>query len=186
MACGIFLDQGLNPCPLSWQENSWPLSHQEAPGLLLGLPRGLRGKDPPAMQETLETRVWPLVQEDPLQEEMATHSGILVWEVGRRSLAGYSPWGRKESDTTEWPSTHARPRQLWPHSQGVLVLKTLPASIRDSGLIPGSGWSPGGPSNPLQHSCLESPMDRGAWRARAHEVAKSRTRLKWLNVHAVC
>ena len=49
---------------------------------------------------------------------------------------------------------------------GVSVVKNLPANARDSGLIPGSGRSPGeGSSNPLQYSCLGNPMDRGAWRA---------------------
>ena len=48
----------------------------------------------------------------------------------------------------------------------------------DLGWIPGSGRSPGeGNGNPLQHSCLENPMDRGAWQATVHGVAKSRTRL---------
>ena len=51
-------------------------------------------------------------------------------------------------------------------SQVMLVLKNLPANagdIRDVGLIPGSGRSPGrGHGNPLQYSCLENPMDRGA------------------------
>ena len=48
----------------------------------------------------------------------------------------------------------------------------------DLGSIPGSGRSPGeGNGNPLQHSCLENPMDRGAWWATVHGVAKSRTRL---------
>ena len=48
----------------------------------------------------------------------------------------------------------------------------------DSGLIPGLGRSPGeGNGNPLQDYCLENPMDRGAWWATAHVVAKSRTRL---------
>ena len=51
--------------------------------------------------------------------------------------------------------------------------------IEDSGLIPGLGRSPGeGNGNPIQHSCLENPMDRGACGATAHGVAKSRTRLK--------
>ena len=51
-----------------------------------------------------------------------------------------------------------------------------------SGLIPGSGRPPrGGHSNPLQRSCLENPVDRGAWRATVHRVAKSWTRLKWLS-----
>ena len=57
--------------------------------------------------------------------------------------------------------------------------------IRDSGLIPGSGRPPGGGhGNPLQCSCLENPMDRGAWPATVHGVAKSQTRLKWLSRHA--
>ena len=47
---------------------------------------------------------------------------------------------------------------------------------RDTGLILGSGRSPGeGHSNPLQYSCLENPMDRGAWRAAVHRVSKSQT-----------
>ena len=46
----------------------------------------------------------------------------------------------------------------------------------DKGLIPGSGRSPGGGNgNPLQYSCLENPMDRGAWQATVHGVAKSWT-----------
>ena len=46
------------------------------------------------------------------------------------------------------------------------------------GLIPGSGSSPGeGNGNPLQYSCLDNSMDRGAWRAIVHGVAKSRTQL---------
>ena len=49
---------------------------------------------------------------------------------------------------------------------------------RDLGLIPGWGRSPGGGhSSPLQHSFLESPMDRGAWRAAVHGVTQSQTRL---------
>ena len=56
-------------------------------------------KNLPAMQETC---VRSLSWEDPLEKEMATHSSILPWEFyGQRSLAGYSPWGHKESDTTE-------------------------------------------------------------------------------------
>ena len=48
--------------------------------------------------------------------------------------------------------------------------------VRDAGLIPGSGRSPGGGhGNPLQYSCLENSMDREAWRATIHRVAKSQT-----------
>ena len=64
---------------------------------------------------------------------------------------------------------------------GVTVVKTLPASVghaRDMGLICGLGKSPGvGNGNPLQCSCLENPMDRGAWRSAVHGVAKSQTQL---------
>ena len=49
----------------------------------------------------------------------------------------------------------------------------------DLGLILGLGRSPrGGHGNPLQYSCLENPMDRGAWQATVHGVAESQTRLK--------
>ena len=51
--------------------------------------------------------------------------------------------------------------------------------LRDVGSVPGLGRSPGGGhGNPLQYSCLENPMDRGAWRATVHGVTKSRT---WLS-----
>ena len=58
--------------------------------------------------------------------------------------------------------------------------KASACNAGDPGLIPGMGRSPGeGNGNPLQYSCLENPMDRGAWWATVHGVAiaKSRTRL---------
>ena len=56
-------------------------------------------KSPPAMRETW---VRFLGCEDPLEEGMATHSSILAWRISMdRSLAGYSPWGPRELDTTE-------------------------------------------------------------------------------------
>ena len=63
----------------------------------------------------------------------------------------------------------------------VLVVKNPPANagdIRDAGSTPGPGRSSGeGNGSPLQPSCLENPMDRGAWRAAVPGVAESRTRL---------
>ena len=57
------------------------------------------------------------------------------------------------------------------------MVKNPPANagdIRDVGLIPGSGRSPGGEhGNPLQYSCLENPMDGGDWWATIHRVAKN-------------
>ena len=59
------------------------------------------------------------------------------------------------------------------------VVKNLPASagdIRDVGSIPGLGRSPRvGKVNPLQLFCLEKPMDKGAWQATVHRIAKSQT-----------
>ena len=61
------------------------------------------------------------------------------------------------------------------------MVKNLPAnevSARDVGLIPGLGISSGGGNgNPLQCSCLENSMDRGAWPATVHRVMKSQTQL---------
>ena len=71
---------------------------------------------------------------------------------GRRSLVGCSPWCREESDTTERLHFHF--------------------SLSCIG---------GGNGTPLQCSCLENPMDRGAWWAAVYGVAQSRTRLKRLS-----
>ena len=58
------------------------------------------------------------------------------------------------------------------------MVKSLPASAGDLGSIPGLGRSPGeGNGNPLQCSCLESPMNRGAWCTTVHGAAKSQTQL---------
>ena len=57
-----------------------------------------------------------------------------------------------------------------------LVVKNLPmqGDVRDTGSIPGLGRSPGGGhSNPLQYSCLENPMDRGASWVNVHSVTKT-------------
>ena len=56
--------------------------------------------------------------------------------------------------------------------------------VRDVGSISGLGRSLGrGHSNSLQDSCLENPMDRGAWWATVHGVTRTQTQLKWLNMH---
>ena len=67
-------------------------------------------------------------------------------------------------------------------SQVTLVVKNLPANAGDggdTGSVPGPGRSPGeGRVNPLQYSCLENPMDKGAWQDGVHGVTKNQTRLK--------
>ena len=77
--------------------------------------------------------------------------------------------------------------QFFKRNRPFLFLGSFPGSsdgkasaynAEDPGSIPGSGRSPGeGNGNPLQYSCLENPMDRGAWWATIHRVTKSRTRL---------
>ena len=71
-------------------------------------------------------------------------------------------------------------------SQVVLVRKSLPANPedpRDTGSIPGIGGYPGeGNGNPPQYSCLENPLDRGAWQTSVHAVTSSQTWLKWLSI----
>ena len=67
------------------------------------------------------------------------------------------------------------------------MVKNQPANAgdaRDSGSIPGLGRSPGvGNDSQLKYSCLENPMDRGAWRAIVHRGVKSRTQLKRLSAY---
>ena len=78
--------------------------------------------------------------------------------------------------------------RIWA-SQVALVIKNLPANageLSDVGLISGYGRSPEvGHGSLLQYSCLENSMDRGAWCATVHRVAKSRTRLKQLSTQAL-
>ena len=64
-------------------------------------------------------------------------------------------------------------------SQGVLVVKNLPVNAGDVGSDPALGRSlGGGHGNPLQYSCLENPMGRGAWQATVHGVAEGQRELK--------
>ena len=63
--------------------------------------------------------------------------------------------------------------------------KEADCSAGDAGSIPGLRRFPGN-DNPLQYSCLENPMDRGAWRTAVHGVAKSWTRLSDRGMHALC
>ena len=68
----------------------------------------------------------------------------------------------------------------------VTLVKNLPADVgdeKDTDSIPEPDRSPrGGHSNTLQYSCLENPMDRGAWRAAVHRGAKTWTLLRWLSI----
>ena len=90
---------------------------------------------------------------DGVEKAMAPTAVLLPGKShGRRSLVGYSPWGRKESNTN----------------------KRLPFHFSLSCIGEGNG-------NPLQCSCLENPRDGGAWWAAVYAVAQSRTQLKQLS-----
>ena len=88
-----------------------------------------------------------------------------------------------------WNQQQLFPLPEWAEDLWFLQPKQcLPANaggIRDVGLIPGSGRSPGeGHGNPLQYSCLENLMDRWAWQAAVHRVAQIWTWLKQLSTHS--
>ena len=75
------------------------------------------------MQETQEMQVRSLGWKDPLEEEMATHSSIHAWKIPQRSLVGYSPWGRKESDMTDvdLACIHVYIRKYSPFSKEIIL-----------------------------------------------------------------
>ena len=138
---------------------------------------------------------------------VAPHSSTLPGKShGWRSLVGCSPWGSEESDTTERLHFHfplsciregngnplqwsclENPRDAgawWAAVYGVSQSRTRlkrlssSSSAGDLGSVPGSGRSPGERNGyPLQYSCLENSMDRGAWQATIHGITKSGTRL---------
>ena len=106
---------------------------------------------------------------------------------GQSNSEGYSPWGLKESDVTEYkciiyPNTYTHMSFPGGASGKELVNE---GDLTDLGLIPGSGRIPGrGHGHPLQCSSLENPMERGAWRSTVHGVPKSQAQLKQLSIHA--
>ena len=153
------------------------------------------------MLKTQEMQVWFLGQEDPLEEEMATYSSILAWEISWTEEPGGLPstvigvirlfpftmitgmfWFRRR----QW---HPTPVLLPGKSRGWRSLE---------GCSPWGRWESDtterlhfhfslscigeGNGNPLQCSCLENPRDGGAWWAAVYGVTQSRTWLKWLSI----
>ena len=131
-----------------------------------------------------ETWVRSLRREGHLEEEMATHSIILAWEIPWREESGrLQSTGSQELDMTEH-FTHAlnivNHRTLVTYTILYInyisrssVRKESACSAGDPGSIPRLGRSLGeGNGNPLQSCRLENPMDRGAWRPTVHGVAR--------------
>ena len=106
---------------------------------------------------------------------------ILEWVTIPSSRASSQPRDQTQVSfiAAELITTEGKPRE---------IIENQPANVggvMDVGLIPGLGRCPGGGhGNPLQYSCLENPMDRGAWRATVHRITKSRTQLKRLGMHS--
>ena len=99
--------------------------------------------------------------EHPLDQRARTHSASPCWRA---------------QGSPQWFLPAA---QQWPGFSGGSVGKESTFSAGDAGLIPGLGRSPGGGrGNPLQDSCLENPVDRGAWWATVQRVVKSQTQVK--------
>ena len=118
------------------------------------------------MQETPETQVQSLGCEDPLERKWQPTPVFLSGKsYGQKSVAGYSPWSSNESVTTEQLtfslSKKRKSKAIFP---GGSEVKVSAWNAGDLGSIPGLGRSPGkGNGNPLQYSCLENPMEEGAW-----------------------
>ena len=117
------------------------------------------------------------------QSESAIHVHIppLFWTFysGHHSALSRVPW------TLMW--TYACGLCFPGRASGKEPTCQCRLDLKDAGSIPGWGRSPGGGhSNPLQYSCLENPMDRRAWWATVHRVAKSQTWLKWLSTQQTC
>ena len=124
-------------------------------------------KNPPAMQET-----WfdPWVEKIPWRRERLPTP--VFWPGESHGL--YSPWVAESDTTSDFHFTSAiKSLPLWLSGQKSACSAGAPG---EAGSIPGSGRSPGrGCGNLLQYSCLENPMDRGAWQAIVHRIAKTGT-----------
>ena len=97
---------------------------------------------------------------------------------GRGSLGGCCLWGPTGSGTTQQQVVSSL------GFPGGSDSRESACNARDLGLTPRWGRCPGdGNGYPLQYSCLENPMDRGAWWATVHNITKSWTRLKRLSAH---
>jgi len=105
---------------------------------------------------------------------MATHSSTLAWKIpwtektGRLpSMGSQSPWGQTRLSNFTFTFFHF----------GGSDSKESTCSAKDPHSIPGMGRSPGeGNGSPLWYSCLENPIDKGAWWATVHGVAEKRLR----------
>ena len=100
------------------------------------------------------------------EKAIAPHSSTLAWKI---------PW-MEETGRLRSMGSHRFGHSLSDLAVAAVVKEPSCQCRLETGSIPGSGRSPGrGQGNPLQYSCLENPMDRGAWQAAVHRVIQSDT-----------
>ena len=139
-------------------------------------------KNLPEMQETKETCVHFLSWENPLEEEMATHSNVLAWRIpvteepGKLQSIGLQ---RVRHDSAAF-TCHWNIITVFP---GGSQVKSLPSiqETRVRSLCQEDSLEEGGHGNLHKYSCPENPMDRGAWQATVHRVGPSQTQLTQLS-----
>ena len=156
---------------------------------------GILVKNLPAMPETW---VWSLGWEDPLEKGKATHSSILAWRIPTvdgvvKSQTGlrdfhfhFSLWNINMTILQILPpvSSAGRSSTQFPFSSALDYFpggsdgQESACNAGNRASILGWGRSTGGNGNPLQYSCLENSLDRGAWPAPVQRVTKSQT---WLS-----
>ena len=143
------------------------------------------------LPEMWEILVQSLGWEDPRRREWLPTSVFLPGEFHeQRSLAGYSPWGHRESDRTERLLLRicitCLPCVIFLYFPGGSDGKESACSSGDPVSIPGLGRSPGeGNGNPPQYSCLENSMDRGVWRVKVHGFCKEPDTTERLSLHSL-
>ena len=175
---------------------SWTAAHQAPPSM--GFSRQEYWSGVPLPSTVLPMHWFSIMQVDyiyyipifaPANE--ALDNKAAVFNATSRKTLNNIPSLSDSSGKFKWalkdPDIHKEQLVPWA-SQVALVVKNSPANvgdIREAGSIPGLRRSPGGGyNNPLQYSCLENPIDRGALQAKFHSVAKSQTWLKGLSMHA--
>ena len=178
---GIFLTQGLNPGLLHCRQTLYHLSHQGSPIILQKQKHRKRDQLCGHLKEgVLGERTgwrWLKIRTSSYNKQVLGMKGTswltllyVIYESHQESkLEEFSSLGKKNSlFFFQFISIWDDELPWW------LSGKEFICNAGDAGSILGSGRSPGeGNGNPLQHSCLENPMDRRAWRATVHGVAKS-------------
>ena len=159
------------------KQDNWPLNYyQGGPGVLVG------SLDGEMLTEKRVCLLGGVEPEDTAHPRLMGRKGVLLAKA-RRTPGSFPE--QCLSELQSWWSFN-----LWKQAcsgfPGGSDGKESARSAEDLASIPGSGRSPGGgDGDPLQYSCLENPMDRGAWQATVHGVEKSPKQLKWRSMHAV-